>query len=575
MERTEIAACMAEIAVLLELKGDGPFKVRAYDNAARILENLEEDLGELVEAGTLTSISGIGDALAQKIEALYTTGELDFYNKLKASIPAGVIELLDIQGLGAKKVKALYHKLGIESLDALRRACEEGKVAELSGFGKKTQDNILSSINHLEVYRQRHLWSKAEPIVNRVLEGLRGLPEVERADCAGSFRRNAETVGDVDFLVAAEDPAPVMEWFTTLEGVESVTAKGDTKSSVRMASGLQMDLRVVPLAQFFFALHHFTGSKDHNIKMRQRALSQGFSLSEWGVTAVHEQHEGPVDSVDSEADLFRLFGLEYIPPSVREGGNEIEYAAERALPEFVKAADIRGLFHCHTQASDGKDSLEDMVRGAEALGMEYLGITDHSKSSVVANGLSVERLLEQGEQIRALNASGDFKTHVFAGVECDILKDGTLDYESEVLDQLDFVIAAVHSSFGLSEKEMTARVVRALEQPSVTMLAHPTGRLLLEREPYAINMPKVIDAAIANGKIIEINASPRRLDMDWRLWHKAAERGLMTSINPDAHAVEHLPFFYYGVNVARKGWLEPKHILNTRSLAEVTEFLKL
>lgn len=565
---------MAEIAVLLELKGEGPFKVRAYEHAARILENLEDDLGALVDAGKLTSISGIGDALAQKIEVLYRTGELDFYQKLKASVPAGVLALLEVQGLGAKKVRALYHKLGITSLDQLKQACEAGRVAELPGFGKKSQDNILTSINHLEIYRQRHLWAKVEPLVERVLAGLRALPEVERAECAGSFRRYAETVGDLDFIVAAEDPAPVMEWFTCIEGVESVTAKGDTKSSVRMDTGLQMDVRVVPLAQFFFALHHFTGSKDHNIKMRQRALSQGLSLSEWGVTSIHEDHQGPITSVESEADLFRLFGLEYIPPAVREGANEIEYASKRRLPRFVDVADIKGLFHCHTQASDGVDSLEDMVQAAEALGMMYLGITDHSRSSVVANGLSVERLLDQCEQIRALNASGAYQTFIFSGVECDILKSGALDYETEVLDQLDFVIAAVHSSFGLSEAEMTARVIRALEHPAVTMLAHPTGRLLLEREPYAINMTKVIDAAIANGKIIEINANPKRLDMDWRLWHKAAERGLMTSINPDAHAVHQLRFFTYGIHVAQKGWLEPTHVFNTRSLAEVKAFLQ-
>lgn len=573
MKKDQIAAILDEIHVFLELKGENPFKVRAYQTAARALESMDEDLGEVIEGPGLESIKGIGKVLAEKIEALYYTGHLKFYEELKASIEPGLIEMLHIPGVGPKKVKVLNEKLGITTIQGLEKACKDDEVAKLAGFGKKTQENILVGIKNRAAYGQRHLWWDANELVQPIVEGLRKLPGVEKVEAAGSLRRMRETVGDLDIVVASEDPGPVMEWFTSQKSVIEVTGKGETKSSVRLEGGIQADLRVVPLKQFYFALHHFTGSKEHNVQLRHRALGMGYSLSEWGLKL--ESREGELtEVVKSEAELFKKLGLSYIPPELREGAGEIECAERGELPRLVEAKDIRGAFHNHTTASDGRSSLAEMVAGAEALGWEYLGIADHSKSSVQANGLSEERLLKQIEDIKALNASKKYKVHVFTGVECDILKDGLLDYENEVLKQLDYVVVSVHSSFGLSEEDMTKRIIRAIENPYVTMLAHLTGRILLKREGYAVNIAKVIDAAIANNVIMELNANPKRLDMDWRYWHKARNLGLKCSINPDAHSVEGLRYYAAGVNIARKGWLTREDVVNTKGLVEIRKLLK-
>ncbi len=396
-----------------------------------------------------------------------------------------------------------------------------------------------------------------------------------------------ETVGDLDIIVASTQPEPVMDWFTSVKSVVEVTAKGRTKSSVRFDSGLQADLRIVPVDRFAFALHHFTGSKNHNVHMRQRALERGYSLSEWGLFKVEHRHGGEGDAgaasarepdiaAGDEAALFKALGLAFIQPELREDRGEIEAAdfqTGTGLPELIEASDLRGAFHNHTQASDGQDSLLAMARAAAALGWEYLGIADHSKASFQANGLDEERLLSQVEAIRALNNSGEVPVHVFAGCEVDILKDGQLDFADEVLAQLDYVVASVHSSFSQPEAEMTARLIRAIENPHVTMLGHLSGRLLLKREAYALDVAKVVDAAIANHTVIELNANPSRLDMDWRHWRAAADKGLMCAINPDAHAAAHLEFVEAGVLAARKGWLEARHVLNTRPLAEVHKWL--
>jgi DNA polymerase (family 10) len=385
-----------------------------------------------------------------------------------------------------------------------------------------------------------------------------------------------ETVGDLDFLVAATEVAPVVEWFVTRPQVKEVTAKGDTKASVRFESGLQADLRIVPNEQFVFALHHFTGSKDHNVQMRQRALARGLSMSEWGLvpaagegTAKEKAEKRKSVKVKNEAELFAKLGLSFIPPELREGLGEIEAAEAGELPRLVELADLRGAFHNHTTASDGRNTLAEMTAAAEALGWEYLGIADHSKSSFQANGLSEERLLKQVEEIRALNAAKKFKTHVFTGVECDILPDGRLDFDDAVLANLDYVVVSVHNVFTQDEAKMTARIIRALEHSRTTMLGHLTGRLLLRREGYRVDAAKVIDAAIANKVVVELNASPWRLDMDWRHWRKAAERGLVCAINPDAHETAGLAHVRTGVNAARKGWLTKEHVLNTRTRKEV------
>lgn len=645
MTKNEIADLLTEIATLLELKGENPFKVRAYQAGARALEAIEEsELAGLIAKEALQSVKGIGEALGKKISELHATGRLEFYDRLKASVEPGLVEMLQIPGLGPKKIRALRDKLSIVDIAGLTAACNDGRVAELDGFGAKTQEKILAGIRNREAYGRRHLWWDAAAIAEPIVQGLRALPQVRRAEAAGSLRRGMETVGDLDFIVAATEIAPVVEWFVALPGVKEVTARGDTKASVRFESGLQADLRIVPEEQFVFALHHFTGSKDHNVQMRQRALARGFSLSEWGLVAAEgegtakekaartrnpetgdrrpesgnrKQGNGGreagvsksaavsgspgisdqasaasakdqvsglrspasgfaagVFGIATEAELFAALGLHFIPPELREGMGEIETAERGDFPALLELRDIRGAFHNHTTASDGRNTLAEMAAAADALGWEYLGIADHSKSSVVANGLSEERLLKQIAEIRALNASRRFKTHVFAGVECDILADGKLDYDDAILTQLDYVVASVHNLFAQDEATMTARIVHALEHPCTMMLGHVTGRLLLRREGYRVDVAKTIDAAIANGVVIELNANPSRLDLDWRHWRKAAERGLLCAINPDAHDTPSLMHVRAGVNIARKGGLTKEQVLTAWPLERVRDYIQ-
>jgi DNA polymerase (family 10) len=581
MTKNEIADALAEIGTLMELKGENPFKVRAYSAGARAIEGLERDEFEkLVAEGRIQSVKGIGDALAAKIAELHSTGRLEFLEKLKASIEPGLVEMLTIPGLGPKKIAALGRDLGITSIAGLEQACKQGRVAELAGFGEKTQEKILMGIRNRKAYSQRHLWWDANETAAPILAALRALPQVSRAETAGSLRRGLETVGDLDFIVAAKDVAPVVRWFTGMAGVREVTAGGETKASVRLENGLQADLRIVPMEQFAFALHHFTGSKDHNVQMRQRALDRGLSLSEWGLvpsagegTARDKAGRNESAAAPDERAIFAALGLAFIPPELREGMGEIEAAAAGEIPRLVEPGDIRGAFHNHTTESDGSNTLAEMTGAAEALGWEYLGIADHSKSSRQANGLGEERLLRQVAEIEALNRSRRFRTRVFTGIECDILPDGSLDFDDAVLARLDYVVASVHSSFGQDEAVMTKRIVRALENPRVTVLGHLTGRLLLRREAYLVDAGKVIDAAIANGVAMELNANPLRLDMDWRLWRKAAARGLECMINPDAHDTEGLGFVAAGVNAARKGWLTKGSVVNALPLAEVEAWL--
>ena len=576
MDKKDIIEVLERIGTMMEIKGENPFKIRAYSAGARTLQTMEEDLGEVIEEGRLGDIPGIGKALTEKIETLYATGELEFYDKLVASVPSGLMDLLDIPGLGGKKIKVLHEQLNVDSIESLTEVCQAGKVAELKGFGEKTQEKILSGIKNREAYAARHLWWDARAVVERILPGLQGLPEVERVEAAGSFRRGMETVGDLDFLVASSDPAPIMDWFTSMEGIAEVTAHGDTKSSIRLEGGMQADLRVVPSEQFYFALHHFTGSKDHNVRMRQKALSLGLSLSEWGLRPEEEKDSsrkaGPVEA-NSEEDIFKALGLQYVPPSLREGMGEVEAAERNELPELLEFSDLKGCFHNHTTASDGRNTLEEVAEEADRRGWEYLGIADHSKASFQANGLDEGRLLKQVHAIKAINESGKYRVHLFSGSEVDILSGGRLDFEDADLEPLDYVVASVHSGLTQDEETMTTRIIKALEHPKVTMLGHLSGRLLLRREASTMNIQKIIDAALANGKIIELNANPMRLDMDWRHWRRAAEKGLLCCINPDAHALHHYDYQEAGVLAARKGWLTAKEVFNTRTLTEVKDYL--
>ncbi|MDP3068980.1 MAG: DNA polymerase/3'-5' exonuclease PolX [Opitutaceae bacterium] len=581
MTKNEIADVLTEIATLLELKGENPFKVRAYQTGARALEAIEEaELGRLIAEEKLGTVKGFGEALVQKITELHTTGKLEFFEKLRTSIEPGLVDLLQIPGLGPKKIQVLKAKLGVTDIAALTAACLDGRVAALDGFGEKTQEKLLAGIKNREAYGKRHLWWDAAEIAEPIVAGLRALPQVRRAEAAGSLRRGMETVGDLDFLVSATEIAPVVAWFVAMPGVKEVTAQGETKASVRFESGLQADLRIVPDEQFVFALHHFTGSKDHNVQMRQRALARGLSLSEWGLvpaegegTAKEKAENRKSEKVKDESGLFAALGLHFIPPELREGLGEIEAAERAELPRLVELGDLRGAFHNHTTASDGRNTLAEMAAAAEALGWDYLGIADHSKSSFQAKGLDEARLAKQVAEIRALNASQKFKTHVFAGSEVDILADGRLDYDDATLASLDYVVASVHNVLTQDEATMTARLIRAIEHPRTTMLGHATGRLLLRREASRVDLAKVIDAAIAHGVIIELNASPWRLDLDWRLWRKSAGRGLLCAINPDAHEIDGLRHVRAGINTARKGGLQREQVLTTWPLVRVRAWL--
>lgn len=563
MDKAEIAQILEEIATLLELKGENPFRVRAYRNGARALLNMDEDLEHVIDEKRLTEFEGIGDHLAQKITILYRKKRLPYYEKLKKSMPPGVLKLLQVQGLGPKKVIALYKKLKIKTIADLKKAAESGRIGKLKGFGKKTEQNILGALASQETYQKRRLWWSAMEIAKPILEHLKKIKGVKQVELAGSMRRCLETIGDLDILASTSDPKPVMKWFTTQPDVAAIISQGEAKSTVRLKNGMQVDLRVIPDKQFAPAFCYFTGSKQHNIKIRERSLKRGWSLSEYGF----EGKKKP--AVKTEADIYKALGLSYIPPELREDSGEIAAAEKGTLPKLIEVGDIRGTLHNHTTASDGRNSLREMIEGAEKMGWEYVGISDHSKSSFQANGLDAERLFEQIEEIRKLKT----KIHVFAGTECDILADGSLDFPDRVLKKLDFVIASVHSSLQLDEKAMTKRIIKAVEHPLVTMIGHVTGRLLLKREAYKVNVPKIIDACIANKKIIELNGNPMRLDMDWRFWRSAARKGLRCCINVDAHAVNHYQFIQAGINAARKGWLEKKDVINTLSLAKIKDFL--
>ena len=597
MQKEAIAAILEEIALLLELKAENPFKIRAYTNAARSLETFGGNAADLRDAETVAKIPGIGKAIAATVGELAETGASKVHEQLRGEFPPGILELFTISGLGAKKIKALYDQLQVSSIAELQTACDEDRVAELSGFGKTTQDKLSRALadraKHAGSFQLGAIAMEAETL----LRDLQGLTDTLHVSIAGSYRRRKEIVRDLDFVVASPAPDAVMQAFLAHPLVESVLVTGATKSSVRLRSGIQCDLRVVTAAEYPFALNYFTGSKEHNVELRSRALKRGWTLNEYrlapsdqrstGILPVGKTGVSParkplgkmpmlptaIPEVRDEAQLYRALGLDFIPAELRENCGEFAAAESGKLPRLIVPENLRGTFHCHTSASDGVNSLEEMVAAAQELGLQYLGIADHSQSSIQAHGLDATRLRAQTAAIRRLNRElEDFR--VFSGVECDILRDGALDFDDEVLAELDYVVASVHSSFGLPEAEMTKRVIRAISNPHVTMLAHPTGRLLLRREPYAIDLPAVIEAAAATGTWIEINAAPKRLDLDWRWWPLAKEKGVKCVINPDAHRVERLQELWFGIGVARKGWLTKNDVMNCLPLGKIEKELE-
>jgi len=579
MDKDRVAEILVEIGRLLELKGENPFKTRAYENAARALEGLTEPLQKLVSENRLAEIKGIGEGIQKKITDLVSTGKLAYYDDLKASVPPGLVEMLQIPGLGPKKVKAMHDRLGIETLEQLEAACNAGQIASLEGFGEKTQAKILDGIRFRRAYASRHLLSDALAVAEPILDRLRGDADVIRCSAAGSVRRFKEIIGDIDLLASSRKPAKVIDFFTSQPGVEGVSAKGDTKASVILQGGIQSDLRVVSDAEFPFALAYFTGSKEHNIVMRQRAIERGLRLNEYGLFKSKEETRDPKLLVPcrTEEEIYQKLDLPYIPPELREDKGEFAAAEKDQLPKLVEWTDLKGSLHNHSNWSDGRHTLEDIAAHMRELGCAYWAITDHSKSSFVANGLDAGRLRNQIEAVKKVNeqiaATGsDFR--LLTGCEVDILADGKLDFPDELLAQLDVVVASLHQGFSQNEAETTKRMIRAAENTYVHMLGHLTGRLLLEREPYKLNQQAVIDACAETGTWIELNANPYRFDLDWRLWPYAKSKGVKCVINCDAHRNEQAGFLRLGAGIARKGWLAKADVINTLPLPKLMKELK-
>lgn len=569
MDKEQVAAILVEIGTLLELKGENPFKTRAYINAARAIESLTEPLECVVAEGRLGQIKGIGESIAQKITELVTTGRLAYYEELKASVPPGLVEMLEIPGLGAKRILTLYQKLGIDSIDKLEAACKQGKVAGLPGFGEKLQANILEGIERRRMFASKHRLDKALAVAEPILQSLRQHPDVIRCSIAGSLRRWKEVIGDIDFLASSNKPAAVLDFFARQPGVLSVTAKGETKASVILEGGIQSDLRVVSDPEFPFALAYFTGSKEHNIIMRQRAIARGLRLNEYGLFRSKEETRDPklLIPCKDEAEIFQKLDLVYIPPELREDHGEFEAAEKGALPQLIEWTDLKGSLHNHSTWSDGHQTLPEIVETVQKLGMQYWAITDHSKSSFQANGLDATRLKQQVKEIHELNkrlsdAGSPFR--LLTGIEVDILKD-RLDLDDDVLAELDFVIASLHVPSN-NEAENTRRLIMAAQNRFVHALGHITGRLLLERDPYPVNETAVIDACAETGTWIELNCHPQRFDMDWRLWPYAKRKGVKCVIGADTHRAEHIAYLRLGVGVARKGWLTKHDVVNTLPL---------
>lgn len=576
MDKDQVAAILEEIGVLLELKGENPFKTRAYANAARVLEGLAEPLDKVVAEGRLGRLKGFGEALQEKVATLVTTGRLPYYEELKASIPPGLVEMLGVPGVGPKKVKKLHEELGVDSVEALEKACREGRVAALEGFGEKSQQKMLEGIAHRRRYAAKHRLADALEVAEPILESLRAHPDVIRCSLAGSLRRWKEVIGDVDFVASSKRPAEVVGFFVALPGVQSVAARGETKASILLEGGLQADLRVVSDDEYPSALAYFTGSKEHNIVMRQRAIARGLRLNEYGLFRSQEETRDPAQRVPcrDEEEIFRALGLDFVPPELREDQGEFAAAEQGRLPRLVEWTQLRGSLHNHSDWSDGRHSLAEIATHAQELGLDYWAITDHSKASFQANGLDAARLRQQLKEIAALNHRFADKRSAFrllSGVEVDILKGG-LDLDDDLLAELDVVVASLHVPAS-DAAENTRRLIHAAQNPHVHMLGHPSGRLLLEREAYPVDLPAVVEACAATGTWIELNASPYRLDLDWRLWRRAKEQGVKCVVNCDAHRLRHFGWLRLGAQLARKGWLTPADVVNTLPLPALREAL--
>lgn len=569
VHNADIAAVFEEIAGLLEIRGANPFRIRAYRNAARTVGELPQEARALLERGDdLTQLPGIGADLAGKIAEIVATGRCGLLERLRGEMPPAVAGLLAIPGLGPKRVKALYHDLEVQTAEQLRRAALDGRIRALPGFGEKTEQNILRAVEAHASQTRRYKLAVAAQYAESLHDFLSSVPGVSRVAVAGSFRRMRETVGDLDILVAATPQSPVMRRFATYDEVAQVLSEGPTRASVLLKCGMQVDLRAVPAQSYGAALHYFTGSKAHNIAIRRLARQMGLKINEYGVFRSGKRIAG-----ETEKSVYRAVGLGYIPPELREDRGEIDLARTGGLPLLVELSDLRGDLHAHTKATDGRNTLCEMALAARAAGLEYLAITDHSRRLTVAHGLDPAQLARQCDEIDRLNEELRGIT-LLKGIEVDILEDGSLDLPDDALARLDLVVGAVHSRFDLGREKQTGRILRAMQHPRFTLLAHPTGRLIGQRAPYDVDMPRIIRAAKQRGCFLELDAQPNRLDLLDTHCRMAKEEGVLVSINSDAHGTLDFANLRYGIGQARRGWLEAKDVLNTRPLAELRRLLK-
>ncbi len=568
----DIAEVFENIADLLEIKGESVFRVLAYREGAQTIRDLPRDLSAIHAEGKLTELPNIGATLAEKIEELLTTRELNFYTRLTAEIPLSLVEMLRVNGVGPKKAKRFWQELNIITLTDLETAAREGKLRGLSGMGAKSEQKIIDGIEALKRRTDRVSIGVALPLAQNILHDLLKLPQAQRGDIAGSLRRYRPTIGDVDILIVADDAAPIMEAFVTRSDVARVLGHGPTKSSIELLQGLQVDVRVLPAARYGTALSYFTGSKDHNVRLREIALKQGLSLNESAFSNVETDEE--VVLCATEEEVYTTLGLPYIPPELREDRGEIEAALAGHLPHLITLDDIRGDLHMHTTWSDGSLSIREMAEAARQRGLSHIVITDHSRSLGIANGLSIERLMEQQKAIRQVDAEMGPDFTVLHGTEMEIKSDGTLDYPDEVLAQLDLVIASLHTSLRQPREEITQRLVNAIHNPHVDIIGHPRGQLIPEREPADLEMDAVFAAAREHGTVLEINANPHRLDLDDNHARRAQELGIKLAINTDAHDAGNLELTHYGVATARRGWIQPENVINTWTAGQLLDWLR-
>ena len=570
LKNLELSRIFEQIARILKIKGENPFKIRAYEKITLVLENLPIDIETIYHQGGLKDIPGVGSAIAKKIEEFLTTGKLEYYEKLKETIPSGVIELLDISEVGPKTAKLLYEELGVDNIEKLEKAVRRHQIKDLPGMGEKSETNILSGIELYKRRKERVLLGTALPAAEDIIEALSQLKEVNKINFAGSLRRKKETVGDIDILITSRKPEKIMKTFTSLPQMREILAEGLTKSSVITKDDIHIDLRVVEPMSYGAALQYFTGSKAHNIKLRELAVKRGLKINEYGVFDVKTDRRV---AGESEEEIYQVLNLLFIPPELREDRREIEVAQENKLPELIKYSQIRGDLHLHTKWSDGAHTIKQMAEAAKKRGYKYIAITDHSQSLKFAGGLTEERLKEQVKIIQKLNQElKDFT--ILSGIEVDIKLDGSLDFSDEILSKLDVVIAAIHSGFKQESKVITERIIKAMQNKLVSIIAHPTGRLIGYRESYQVDINKMMDIAAETRTILEINACPERLDLNDVYCRMAKDRGVQLAIETDAHSIDGLEFMNLGVDVARRGWLEEKDIINTLSLEKLLKRLK-